>query len=983
MHELKVFQREDIDFIIKNKLRVLVASSPGTGKTAVAIRSIAETHQSSLPAVVICPASVTRNWAREIHMWAPGIRVAVIDDGMTQIPKTLGKNTIYIISWALIDARWPDLIELGYKTIVGDEAHFSKNADALRSQALRQLAAKAQGLLLLSVKGDTRLAIRVNGSVLVTTIEEAVRLIGVQEEGSIILNDADRRFEAWSFNEKTGRMAWRRIYGAQAHVSHEPLIRIKAQNKVNLQVTAGHSVYVVRNNKIIQPRAADLRTTDMLLMPQTLGVKEEKAIEYIDMAERLTGGNFSIYGDFKDEIKALKHQYSRDKIQRWTSISKFGPYLPLDIWEKHIGVSQSDDWIAARLGQSHLRCKVDLPVMAIAYLVGLTAGDGWMDENHRLGLAIANEDVKTVESRLVGLSEHIKMKWDVRPYDGCVNLRISCLPVVRLFDQWFAGMKAPTKRLPREVFRWTREAREQVLLGIIDSDGHRAPKGEVTVTSTSLMLLEDVKQLLLTLDNESAIYTQKMRPDPRPAFRNAKQSYQLHFWPVRSKCSNGTHRKSHITANAKSMSLDRIGLAKIHSIEQLPTSQELVYDLSVEETENFTAGGVVCHNTGTPIINSKEELENLKDFFGTVSPPMLRRLLEDVAPEVPKKSRSYVYITLKPEDQEEYEQADADFENWLRAEKAKLHGEGMSEYEISRTLAAEALAKIGYLRRLIGVAKADAAVEWIERAVRVGEPVVVFCEHQDVLHKIIRGLKKARILHGVIEGSTPAEERQEIIDGFQSYKFPVFLGTKAAKEGITLTRARHLMFVERFYTSAEEEQAEDRIRRIGQLHATTIWFLHAVGTVDDRVDTIVKSKRQIIRTAIEAKEIAETPIGNVEDLLNRWNIHTEPKDIKIQPLGHGNRLPALPVPKSTHAVLFYGSRWKTESAAIWCRMNGYAPQRKMDLTGRLKLVVEPAEVFKPGEFSIFDVCKDIKIIRGKRVSKANERRIISSLKRSI
>jgi SNF2 family DNA or RNA helicase len=384
--------------------------------------------------------------------------------------------------------------------------------------------------------------------------------------------------------------------------------------------------------------------------------------------------------------------------------------------------------------------------------------------------------------------------------------------------------------------------------------------------------------------------------------------------------------------------------------------------------------------SGTPIINTKAELEVLNDLLGTPNPPMLRRLLEDVAPDIPPKSRSYLHIQMREKHQQEYDKANQDFENWLRVRKERLLGEGLADVDVERTLAAEALAKIGYLRRLVGEAKVPACADFIARAVRLGEPVVVFVEHQAALERLTHTLRKQRIRHEVIDGSVSPKRRQEIVDEFQAYKFPVFIGTRAAKEGITLTAARHLIFLERFFTSADEEQAEDRIRRIGQKYPTTIWFLHAHGTIDDRVDMIVRGKRHLIRTAIGAADIMETPTSNVEELIAKWQDHVTTDGIEFSGLGLGEPLPPLPSAKETHAVVFHGDRWNDQNALLWCKMNGFDPHQKISMKGRFKLVVHPAVVFLKNRFTVFSVSKDIKIIQGERLSRANERRVRSAIR---
>lgn len=389
--------------------------------------------------------------------------------------------------------------------------------------------------------------------------------------------------------------------------------------------------------------------------------------------------------------------------------------------------------------------------------------------------------------------------------------------------------------------------------------------------------------------------------------------------------------------------------------------------------------------SGTPLVNRVEELETLHTFLGQTSPPMLRRLLEDVAQDIPPKSRSYLNIRLPNRWASEYQKADEEFAEWLRVEKAKYLGLGMAEAEVERLVASEAMVKVGYLRRIVGEGKVAAAVDWIDRAVRIGEPVVVFLEHQAVLDRLTKGLAFQRIRYVVLDGNAAPKERQDAVDAFQRNDIPVFIGTRAAKEGITLTAARHLLFLERFWTSADEEQAEDRIRRIGQKHPTTIWFLHAAGTIDDRIDEIVQNKRVVVRQAIGAPEIDETPNGNVEALIRSWG-QMASQERAIIPLGEGEPLPPLPPRSNVHAVVFSTSRWRHLSALAWLKMHGYAERRldtikKVDLDGRFKLVIHPQQVFRRGSFEAVKVCADVSVIVGKKVGKGEGRRIRNHLHR--
>ena len=368
--------------------------------------------------------------------------------------------------------------------------------------------------------------------------------------------------------------------------------------------------------------------------------------------------------------------------------------------------------------------------------------------------------------------------------------------------------------------------------------------------------------------------------------------------------------------------------------------------------------------TGTPLINSAQELETLRGLFGDEDPPMIRRLLEDVAPDIPPKTRSTIPVQLRPRNQAEYTKAETDFQEWLERELKKRLQSGEAVAAAHRAMAAEALVKVGYLRRIIGKSKVYAAAEWIGRAVRLGEAVVVFCEHKETVKRIKHLLTKQRILHVTIAGNTPTAQRLKAIDAFQSGKVPVFIGTKAAKEGITLTRARHLLFVERFYTSAEEEQAEDRIRRIGQKYATTIWFLHAVETIDDRLAQIVENKRRLVEKAIGSADVAEAEEETVLDLISQWGDHSS-RSTDATTLGQSKTLPSLPSPKVVHSIRFGATRWTPKAAKIWAKMNGYKAVRVYQ-KGRI-VTVENAKLssFHPGTFDSVPLSKDIRAIVGK------------------
>lgn len=374
--------------------------------------------------------------------------------------------------------------------------------------------------------------------------------------------------------------------------------------------------------------------------------------------------------------------------------------------------------------------------------------------------------------------------------------------------------------------------------------------------------------------------------------------------------------------------------------------------------------------SGTPLINSEGELRNLEKMFGEEKPPMIRRLLSDVAPDVPDKVRMTLPVYLRPRHADEYRRAFEEFDEWLTQELSKRMGKGEAEDAVRRSLAAEALVKIGYLRRIVGVGKTYAATDFISRAVRVGEPLVVFCEHKDVIDRIQIMLKKQNIEYVTVRGSTAKNIRQSHVEKFQRGEVPVFIGTKAAHTGITLTRARHLVFVERFWTSADEEQAEDRVRRISQRYPTKIWFLHAMGTVDDRIAEIIERKRIIVNNAIGSETIEEREESSVVEFMARWSEQVNAPTYKGDPmLGLVRSLPPLPKYEDVQSLTFIGKRWNEPSVRAWCKMHKYRVSSVVQKGNRWKVTLRKVSHFKPHSFNTITVSKSIQIMVGERVRK--------------
>jgi len=87
---------------------------------------------------------------------------------------------------------------------------------------------------------------------------------------------------------------------------------------------------------------------------------------------------------------------------------------------------------------------------------------------------------------------------------------------------------------------------------------------------------------------------------------------------------------------------------------------------------------------------------------------------------------------------------------------------------------------------------------------------------------------------------------------------------EVAGQGLTLTRASNVAFLELDWTPAKHDQAEDRCHRIGQRDAVTAYYLLAAETVDETIATLLERKRAV---AEQEKSAAELRV-RVEEVLH-------------------------------------------------------------------------------------------------------------------
>lgn len=151
-------------------------------------------------------------------------------------------------------------------------------------------------------------------------------------------------------------------------------------------------------------------------------------------------------------------------------------------------------------------------------------------------------------------------------------------------------------------------------------------------------------------------------------------------------------------------------------------------------------------------------------------------------------------------------------------------------------------------------AKLIRAKELVQEIISQGEKVIVYTTFKQPLYTLAEELKKYKPL--VCTGDTKEEEVWKRVDKFQTDNEHYLMLATIQKmgTGITLTKASYVIFIDSAWTRADNEQAEDRIHRIGARKPCFYYYLWTKDTYDENVRALV-DKKDALSTYINDDEL--------------------------------------------------------------------------------------------------------------------------------
>ena len=281
--------------------------------------------------------------------------------------------------------------------------------------------------------------------------------------------------------------------------------------------------------------------------------------------------------------------------------------------------------------------------------------------------------------------------------------------------------------------------------------------------------------------------------------------------------------------------------------------------------------------TGTPLDGKLEELHSIMefvkpglftsktkfleryattDYFGKITgykhvsevrtkiaPYFLRRLKEDVLKELPSKIYQTRYVILSDEERKIYK---------------KLAEQGHKATEDSSAMTTIIRCK-QFLDHplLIGEnlkhhSKLDELREILEDIIQTkNHKVLIFTQYRTMIDILVKLFDEMRLKFLRIDGNTPSKARADMQAEFNNDpSIDLMVGTSAMSTGLNLTGADYVVFFDKWWSNSLNEQASSRCHRIGQKNVVNIITLLAHDTIEERIESVLKTKSIITSEAL-------------------------------------------------------------------------------------------------------------------------------------
>ncbi len=249
-------------------------------------------------------------------------------------------------------------------------------------------------------------------------------------------------------------------------------------------------------------------------------------------------------------------------------------------------------------------------------------------------------------------------------------------------------------------------------------------------------------------------------------------------------------------------------------------------------------------------IEKNQDAQRQQILNQRIAPFMLRRTKEAVVTELPKKTTIIRSVPLEGGQRDLYETIRLSMHEKIQQ---LINQKGIAKNHIIILDALLKLRQICCDPRLLKLkaaeevtesAKLNMLMELLPEMLEEGRRILLFSQFTSMLNLIEKAVKAKGIRYSKLTGQT--RDRQKAIESFQNKEVPLFLiSLKAGGTGLNLTAADTVIHYDPWWNPAVENQATDRVYRIGQDKPVFVYKLFAKHSIEEKIQDLQERKQQL------------------------------------------------------------------------------------------------------------------------------------------
>lgn len=270
-------------------------------------------------------------------------------------------------------------------------------------------------------------------------------------------------------------------------------------------------------------------------------------------------------------------------------------------------------------------------------------------------------------------------------------------------------------------------------------------------------------------------------------------------------------------------------------------------------------------------LSGEEQTKNLQYLRKKVAPFILRRMKVDVLDDLPPVSENVYHCQLTNVQKELYKS----YAESARDELMKLvERDGFDKVQIHVLATLTRLKQICCHPAIFAKEKAEAGdsakyemlLELLQTLIEGQHKTVIFSQYTRMLQIMRTDFEQRGIRFNYLDGSS--KNRLDIVNEFNNDpNIPVFLvSLKAGGTGLNLVGADTVIHYDMWWNPAVENQATDRVHRIGQKESVSVYKLVTMGTIEEKIVEMQNRKKGIVKKIVSCDDEAITKL-TWEDVL--------------------------------------------------------------------------------------------------------------------